>query len=130
MGGSWETLIKSVKRALRVISTDRIFTDETLRTYLCEIESTFKKHPLTPISDDSHDFEEITPNHPLTGYQNDENSFVNLTYYIKGLQIHCKTVQSCANMSWNCWKNYYSPTLFSRTKWIKSEINLQRAILL
>ena len=30
LGGSWESLIKSVKRAIRSISTDRIFIDETL----------------------------------------------------------------------------------------------------
>ena len=77
MGGSWESLIKSVKRALRAISTDRIFTDETLQTYLCEVESILNKLPLTPISNDVHDFEAITPNHLLIGYQNDENSFPN-----------------------------------------------------
>ena len=70
-------IIKSVKRALRAISTDRIFTDETLRTYLC-----------SPISDDIHDFEAITQNHLLIGYQNDENSFANPTHYIKDLQNH------------------------------------------
>ena len=126
MGGSWESLIKSVKRALRAISTDRIFTDETLQTYLCEVESILNKRPLTPISDDIHDFEAITPNHLLIGYQNDENSFANPTHYIKGLQNHCKTVQSCTSMFWNCWRNYYLPTLTSRTKWTKSEINLSK----
>ena len=30
IGGSWESLIKLVKRVLRAISTYRIFTDETL----------------------------------------------------------------------------------------------------
>ena len=29
-------------------------------------------------------------------------------------------------MSWNCWRNYYLPTLTSRTKWTKSEINLSK----
>ena len=73
MCGSWESLIKSAKRALHPISTDRIFTDETLQTYLCEVESILTKRPLTPISNDIHDFEAITPNHLQIGYQNDEN---------------------------------------------------------
>ena len=106
MGGSWESLIKSVKRASRAISTDRTFTDKTLQTYLCEIESILNKHPLTPIKDNIHDFEAITPNYLLIGYQNDENSFANLTHYIKGLQNYYKTVQSCANMFWNCLRNH------------------------
>ena len=126
MGGSWESLIKSLKRALRAISTDRIFTDETLRPYLCEVESILNKHPLTPTSNNIHDFEAITPNHLLIGYQSDENSFANPMHYIKGLQNHCKTVQSCANMFWNCWRNYYLPTLTSRTKWTNSKINLSK----
>ena len=126
MGGSWESLIKSVKRALRAISTDRIFTDETLQTYQCEVESILSKRPLTPISVDIHDFEAITPNHLLIGYQNDENSFANPTHYVKGLQNYCKAVQSCTNMFWNCWRNYYLPALTSRSKWTKSEINLSK----
>ena len=115
-----------MKRALRAVSTDRIFTDETLQTYQCEVESILNKRPQTPISDDIHDFEPITPNHLLIGYQNDENSFANPTHYIKGLQNHCKTVQSCANMFWNCLRNYYLPTITSRTKWTKSEIYLSK----
>ena len=109
MGGSWESLIKSMKRALRAISTGRIFTEETLRTYLCEVESILNKHPLTPIRDNIHVFEAMTPKHLLIGYQNDENSFANPTHYIKGLQNHHKTVQSCANMFWKCWRNYDLP---------------------
>ena len=85
MGGSWESLIKSVKRALLAISTDRKFTDETLQTHLCEVESILNKRPLTPISDGTHDFEAITPNHLLIGYQNDENSLANPN--IKRLQF-------------------------------------------
>ena len=104
MVGSWELLIKSVNQALSAISADKIFTDKTLRTYFCEVESILNKRPLTPISDDIHDFEAITPNHLLIGYQNDENSFANPTHYIKGLQNHSKTVQSCACIFWNCWR--------------------------
>ena len=124
MGGSWKSLIKPVKQALRAISTGKIFTDETLQTYLCEVESILNKRPLTPISDDI--FEVITRNHLLIGYKNNENSFANLTNYTKGLHNHCKTVESCANMFWNCWRNYYLPTWTSRTKRTNSEINLSK----
>ena len=99
MGGSWESLTKSVKRASRAISTDRIFADEILQTYLCEVESILSKRPLTPSSNNIHDFEAITPNHLLIGCQNDENLFANPTHYILN---YCTTVQSSANMFWNC----------------------------
>ena len=39
MGGIWEALIISVKRALKVVIQDRLFTDETLATLMCEVES-------------------------------------------------------------------------------------------
>lgn len=70
ISGPWESL-KSVKSDVCTISTNRIFTDQTLQTYLCQVESILNKLPPTPISDDIHDFKAITPNHLLIGHQND-----------------------------------------------------------
>ena len=39
MGGVWEFLVKSVKRALRLSTGDRAFTEDLLTTFLCEVES-------------------------------------------------------------------------------------------
>ena len=50
------------------------------------------------INDNINGFEAITPNHILIVYQNDENWFANPTLYIKGLENHFKTVQSCTNI--------------------------------
>ena len=36
MGGAWESIIKSVKRLLKALTLDRIFT-EVLYTFLCEV---------------------------------------------------------------------------------------------
>lgn len=63
MGGTWESMIKSVKRALKVIVKDRLFTDEALYTFLCKIEAILNQRSLTAISDDIDDFEALTPNH-------------------------------------------------------------------
>ena len=110
---------------MRAISTNRIFTDETSRKYFCEIKFILNKRPPTPFSGNIYDFEAITPNYLVIGYQNDENSFANPTHNLKGLQNHCKTVQSCAHMFWNYWINFYLPTL-TCTKWTNSEINLSK----
>ena len=67
MGGAWESLIKSVKRALKAITLDRVFTDEALYTFLCETECIINQRPLTAISDDVNDFDTLTPNHFLIG---------------------------------------------------------------
>ena len=48
MGGAWESLIKSVKSSLKATTLDRIFTEEALYTFLCEVESSLNKHPVTP----------------------------------------------------------------------------------
>ena len=63
-------LIKLVKQPLHAITTEKILTDETLQTNLCEVESILNKCPLTPISSDINDLEAITPNHLLIAYQN------------------------------------------------------------
>ena len=110
---------------MRAISTYRTFTNETSRKYFYEIKFILNKRPPTPFSGNIYDFEAITPNHLVIGYQNDENSFANPTHNLKGLQNHCKTVQSCANMFWNYWANFYLPTL-TCTKWTNSEINLSK----
>ena len=67
MGRVWESLVKSVKTGLKAIVKDRIFTDESLQTFLCEVESVLNGRPLTAISDDISDFEPLTPNHLLIG---------------------------------------------------------------
>ena len=64
MGGAWESLIKSVKCALKAITLDRVFTDEALYTFLCETECIINQRPLTAISDDVNDFDTLAPNHP------------------------------------------------------------------
>ena len=59
--------MKSVKRSLKVITRDRVFTEESLYTFLCEVESVINNRPLIPTSDRISDFEALTPNHFLLG---------------------------------------------------------------
>ena len=65
MGGVWESLVRSVKRALRVITRDRAFTEDLIITFLCEVESVINQRPLTPTSDSVDNFDAITPYHVL-----------------------------------------------------------------
>ena len=70
MGQIWEVLIKSVKRALKHVIQDRLFTDEMLASLMCEAESIQEQRPLTYVSDDVNDYECLTPNHLLIGESN------------------------------------------------------------
>ena len=38
-GRIWEALLKKVKRALRMINWERLFTEAVFTTFLCEVES-------------------------------------------------------------------------------------------
>ena len=69
MGGIWESLVKSVKRAWyeQVITWDRAFTENSLTTFLCEIESVINQRPLTPTSGSIDSFDAITPYHFVLG---------------------------------------------------------------
>ena len=122
MGGLWESIIKSIKRALWAVSSERVFTDESLRTYQCEVESILNKHPLTSVSDDINDFEAVTPDHLLIGYQNEANA-INSLCHKNNLKVQWKNIQS-ANMFWKCWLNHYLPTLTNRQKQAKTVENL------
>ena len=54
-GGSWERLIRSVKRVLNDILGSRRVTEEVLGTTLCLVEQAFKSRPITPVITDSRE---------------------------------------------------------------------------
>jgi hypothetical protein len=65
MSGVWESLVKSVKRALKAILDDRLVNDEVLVTTHVEVEKIVNSRPLCKASDDPRDDEVLTPNHFL-----------------------------------------------------------------
>ena len=50
MGGSWERLIRSVRKVLNTILRDQVLDDERLVTVFCEAESVENSRPLTIVS--------------------------------------------------------------------------------
>ena len=53
--GAWESLIRSVKITLKLMVHGRLFTEESLNTFLYETESLLNFRPLTHISDYRND---------------------------------------------------------------------------
>lgn len=117
MGGSWERLVRSVKRTLERITPNRNPSDELLRNMMAEIENIINSRPLTyvPIADENH--EALTPNHLLigssdgtkpTGAFDDEGVLLRKNYMI---------ARQYANAFWRRWVQEYLPTLTRRTKW-------------
>ena len=103
MGGVWESLVKSVKRALRVITKDQAFTEDSLTTFLRNVESVIKQHPLTPTSHGIDSFDAITLYHlllssPLLNLLPGNFNQSDMKYRAK-----YKNVQSATNMFWHKW---------------------------
>lgn len=67
MGGVWERLVRSCKRALNVVLKKQVLTDEVLATTMAEVESLVNSRPLTEVSSDVDGMEALTPNHFLLG---------------------------------------------------------------
>ena len=63
MNGAMKAIVKITKKHLNTITRNHLFNDETLCTYLTEIESIINGRPLAHLSDDINDFEVLTPNH-------------------------------------------------------------------
>ena len=68
MGGIWERQIRSIRKVLSSLFRDHgtCLDDESFRTLLCEVEAIINSRPLTPASDNTDDYEPLTPNHILT----------------------------------------------------------------
>ena len=98
MGGDWESLVRSVKRALKVLVHERLFTEESLYRFLCKIESLLNCRPLIHTSDDANDQSVLTLIHILLCQ--DLNSY-NPDKFIDGeinLRKKTRAAQAAANM--------------------------------
>ena len=61
--GSWERLIRSVRKILNVTVKEQLLDEEGLHTLLCEAEAVINSRPITKPSSDLNDLEALTPIH-------------------------------------------------------------------
>ena len=115
-GGSWEPLVRSVKRVPYDILGSRRVTEEVLGTTLCLVEQALNSRPITPVSTDSRELEALTPNHLLLGQHT--TSFPSL---FSGEHFDHKKrnvrAQSYANSIWSRWLRENVPSLNKHAKW-------------
>ena len=64
-GGVWERLIHSVWKILHVMIGEHLVNEETLVTFLVEVEKILNSRPITHVSSDPSDLEPLTTNHIL-----------------------------------------------------------------
>ncbi|XP_078495676.1 uncharacterized protein LOC144751211 [Ciona intestinalis] len=117
-GGVWERMIRSVRKILRQLSWERTMDDDSLQTYMAEIEYILNSRPLTAVSDDPRDLNALTPNSILTGVI---ASSYSPGVFMKGdgYRKSWKAVQYLTDRFWDQWTKSYLPLLQLRQKWLQ-----------
>ena len=127
-GGVWERLIRSLRRILRSMIGERLLDDETLVTFLTEVEKIMNNRPITRVSDDINDLEALTPNHILLLRDNPSvapGEFKKIDQYA----ARWKHVNILANEFWSRWMKEYVPTLQERQRWFQRRPNFKEGQL-
>ncbi|CAH8818888.1 unnamed protein product [Schistosoma curassoni] len=123
-GGVWERMIRSIRRLLLLITREQTLTDETLNTYLIEIERILNDRPLTPVVQDANDKLALSPNSLLLLRECDgivEEGSIRDKYDKRWKQIN-----HLANVFWKRWLREYLPSLQKRQKWLVEHRNFQK----
>ena len=125
MGGCWERLIASVKRALRVVLGNQLVTDEVLTTVLTEVEFMLNSRPLTHVSNEAGDPEGLTPNHLLLGRASPSVSPGTFSGEQLCARRRWRQAQQLAEHFWKRWHKEYLPTLMRRGKWSRESRRIE-----
>ncbi|XP_073841417.1 uncharacterized protein [Musca autumnalis] len=124
MGGLWEAGVKSCKTHLKKMSGQVRHTFEEFATILARIESCLNSRPLSPLSHNVDDLGALTPGHFLIGgpllvptepEQTEKTSLQN-----RWRRLQLLTQEFCGR-----WKSEYLKELHKRTKWKRSQSDLQ-----
>ncbi|XP_015748349.1 PREDICTED: uncharacterized protein LOC107328140 [Acropora digitifera] len=130
MGGVWERQIRTARNVLSIL-LDRCgsqLNDESLQTFMTEVEAVVNSRPLTVENLTSLDaLEPLSPNHLLTGKSSvvlpPPAEFLRADLY---LRKRWKRVQHLTNEFWVRWKREFLHTLQLRQKWMGPRRSLQQ----
>ena len=125
MGGSWESIVKITKKCLKFVTKERPVYEDSLVTFLAEVENTLNSRPLTSLSDDSNDLSVLTPNHFLLGRQPLYFSPATINDEHVNSRTRWKALQALSKMFWSRFVKEYLPALQIRKKWNKPQRNMQ-----
>ena len=117
-GGTWERMIRTVRKVLRMLTNNRILTEEQLTIFVVEDKRIINDRLLTPVRDDQHDCATLSPSALLTGRLDTSltpDVFIKADGYCRSWQ----TVQFLRNQFWRRWLAEYLPLLQECQKWLK-----------
>ena len=115
-GGVWERMIRSIRRILCTLTHSQTLTDETLVTFLVEVERILNDRPLIPSYADASEPEVLKPSTLLLlrGCEPIVPSVPQESIYSK----RWRQVNHLVTVFWNRWIKEYLPTLQLRQKWL------------
>ena len=120
MGGAWEALIKSVKRILKAITSDCLFTEQALHTFICEVQSILNNRPMKLQVKLS----------TITNWWPPVTSCVGIMHQVY-FETTKSSIEKCGvwfkhatNMFWSRWLIEYLQTLVQRWTWNYQSQNL------
>ncbi|XP_062541716.1 uncharacterized protein LOC134209715 [Armigeres subalbatus] len=131
-GGLWEAAIRSAQKHFNRVLKNHTLPHDEMETLLTQIESCLNSRPITPLSDDSTDFEVLTPGHFLIGSPLKAVPQIDSTEIpFNRLRLWQQT-QKMFQLIWKRWHAEYLSTLQPRTKWFKPpiEIKINQLVLL
>jgi hypothetical protein len=127
MGGVWEALVRSAKRALHFVLGDRDAIDEEIfATVIAHVTGLLNARPLTVLNDDPSCPEPLTPNHLLLGRANAIPPPGRFEEQEVSSRKKWRAAQAITDLFWARWQTEYSPTLLARRKWASGDRNLRK----
>jgi hypothetical protein len=116
MGGIWERMVQSVKKALYAVLKEQAPKDEVLLTLMAEAEHIVNSRPITFVSSDA---EALTPNHFLIGTSSGLQSPGEFVEADLCLRRRWRVSQRLTDNFWRRWMREYITTLNKRSKWFQ-----------
>ena len=121
-GGVWERMIRSVRAILQALCNEQNLNDESILTFMAEVERILNDRPLVPSTSDSRDNLALTPNHLLLVGRN-----ISMETPSDTVQVYnsgWRQAMHLAALFWRRWKREYLPVLQTRQKWTTKSKNL------
>ena len=125
-GGLWEAAVKSMKYHLRRVMGELVLSFEELTTVVCQVEACLNSRPILAMTSHNEDgISTLTSGHflmmrPPTAYPSDPSPLEEPRLATKWRRCQC-----LVQHFWSRWHREYLQTLQSRTKWTKTQPNLQ-----
>jgi len=123
-GGSWEIMVKAMKRAVKVVAKGADYTEDQFRTFVTQAAGLLNARPLTRmLIRDKVTI--VTPNSFIVGNYNTELIPVSLENKHSRLGARFLLTEKMSREVWKQFIHELLPELRPRTKWLKTFPNLE-----